>query len=83
MFNGIVGNFVVTGDTLLRFELTEYLDRSGISLPPPDFSKADRNKSFFFKQGDQFAVHIVSITAHKHWLEIFWSCVFLIFLFLL
>jgi hypothetical protein len=28
----MVGNFVATGDTLLRFGVTEYLGRSGISL---------------------------------------------------
>lgn len=51
MFNKIVGNFVVIGDTLLRFEVTEYLFRSGISLFFFNFSKADRTKNlvFFYK----------------------------------
>ena len=49
MFNKMVGNFVVTGDTLLRFEVTEYLGRSGISLFFFNFSKADRTKILFFK----------------------------------
>ena len=38
---------MVTGDTLLRFEMTEYLGRSGISLFL-NFSKADRNKILYF-----------------------------------
>jgi hypothetical protein len=32
MFNRMAGNFVVTGDAVLGFEVTEYLGRSGISL---------------------------------------------------
>jgi len=28
----MVGNFVVTGDAVLRFEVTEYLGRAQISL---------------------------------------------------
>jgi len=53
---------VVTGDTLLRFEMTEYLGRSGISLFFLIFPKQTEIKTYFFKQGDQFTVHVVSIT---------------------
>jgi hypothetical protein len=57
----MVGNFVVTGDAVLRFAVTEYLGRFGISLFFI-FPKQTEIKAYFFKQGDQFTVHVISIT---------------------